>query len=231
MKVYAIGDLHLSGAVDKPMDIFGPAWENHTEKLERNWKETVSDDDMVLVCGDLSWANTLAEAEPDLELIDSLPGTKFFIRGNHDYWFDSPSKVRKAVGDSMHLLRFDAHVFDGVGVCGIRAWPWPGLSEYEEERDEKHWRRAQIRLGLSLDKLAELEWDVAIAMFHYPPLNGAETSELCTMIREAGVRHCVYGHLHGEALEGAFEGTRDDIEYHCVSADHVDFTPVPILNV
>ena len=231
MKVFAIGDLHLSGAVDKPMDIFGPAWQRHPEKLERNWNETVSDEDMVLLCGDLSWANTLKEAEPDLQLIDSLPGTKFFIRGNHDYWFDSPSKVRRAVGDSMRLVRFDAHVLGGVGVCGIRAWPWPGLSEYDEERDEKHRRRARLRLEMSLDKLAELDWDVAVAMFHYPPVTPTESSELCEMIQEAGVEHCVYGHLHAEALESAFEGARDGVEYRCVSADHVDFTPALILEV
>jgi len=213
------------------MDIFGPAWENHAEKLARNWNQTVREDDMVLVCGDLSWANTLDEAAPDLEFIESLPGTKFFIRGNHDYWFSSPSKVRKATGDSMKLVRFDAHTFRGVGVCGIRAWPWPGLPEYDEEKDEKHWRRAQIRLSLSLDELAKLEWNVAIAMFHYPPVTREASSELCNMIREAGVSHCVYGHLHADALDTAFEGERDGVQYHCVSADHVDFTPALILKM
>lgn len=230
MKVLAIADLHLSGAVDKPMDVFGPLWEDHRRKIEQNWTQTVSDDDVVLVCGDLSWASTLAQAEPDLKFIDSLPGTKFFIRGNHDYWFDSPSKVRAAVGPSMKLVRFDAHVVRGVGICGIRAWPWPGLDEYEEEHDRKHWDRAKIRLGLSLDSLAELDWNVAVAMFHYPPLTPSQTSELCEMIRDAGISQCVYGHLHGEALRHAFEGDRDGVYYRCVSADHVDFRPVPILD-
>lgn len=231
MTVFAIGDLHLSGSedVDKPMDVFGSEWTGHREKIERNWTQTVSSDDAVLVCGDLSWAMTLEEAAPDLDFLDSLPGTKYIIRGNHDYWYSGPSKVRKATGDSIRLVRFDAHVFGRVGICGVRAWPWPGLDDYSEQDDAKHWRRAKLRLEMSLDALAELEWDEAVAMFHYPPITRDEASELCDMIREAGVDYCIYGHLHADAIPRAFEGEHDGVHYRCVSADAVDFTPVPIV--
>ena len=231
MRIYAIGDLHLSGSedVDKPMDVFGEQWSGHRERLERRWRETVDHQDAVLVCGDLSWAMTLEEAAPDLEFLDALPGTKYLIRGNHDYWYSGPSKVRRATGGSIRLVRFDAHVFGRAGICGVRAWPWPGMEEYDEEDDAKNWRRAKMRLEMSLDALAELEWDEAVAMFHYPPILPGQTSELCGMIKEAGVTHCVYGHLHDEAIENAFEGAHDGVEYRCVSADAVDFTPIPVL--
>jgi len=231
MRVYAIGDLHLSGAeeVDKPMGVFGSEWEGHRDKIEQRWKDTVSPGDAVLVCGDLSWAMTLEEAAPDLQFLDDLPGTKYIIRGNHDYWYSGPSKVRKATGDSIRLVRFDAHTFGRVGICGVRAWPWPGLDDYTETDDAKHWRRAKLRLEMSLESLAELQWEEAVAMFHYPPITQEAASELCDMIRDAGVRHCIYGHLHADAVDRAFEGDHDGVHYRCVSADAVDFTPVPVV--
>ncbi|MFW5915412.1 MAG: metallophosphoesterase, partial [Planctomycetota bacterium] len=209
MKIFAIGDLHLSATGEKPMDVFGPEWAEHDDKIRENWCNTVRDEDVVLVPGDLSWAMRLEEAQPDLEFIDKLPGIKYFIRGNHDYWYSSPTKVRRATGSSMRLIRFDADVHRGVGICGIRGWPWPGLSEYDPEDDERHWEKALHRFRLSLDSLAEQQWDTAIAMFHYPPLTRDESSELCDMARAAGIRRVVYGHLHGEATEKAFEGERD----------------------
>jgi hypothetical protein len=228
MKVFAIGDLHLSASGEKPMDIFGPEWEDHDEKIARNWREVVAAEDIVLLPGDLSWAMQLEDALPDLQFIDALPGTKYFIRGNHDYWYSSPSKVRAAIGPSMKLIRFDAKVHGGLGICGVRAWPWPGMSEYDPEDDEKHWRRALQRFQLSLDSLAERDWDEAIAMFHYPPLDLDHSSELCQMVRQAGISRVVYGHVHGEAIQNVFDGQRDGIEYRCVSADKVDFTPALI---
>ena len=225
MKVFAIGDLHLSASGEKPMDVFGPEWEGHADRLEANWRATVGPEDLVLLCGDLSWAMTLQEARPDLAFIDALPGTKYFIRGNHDFWFSSPSKVRAALGPSMNLIRFDAAVERGVGICGVRGWTWPGHPAYVPEDDEKYWARAILRLEMSLDRLGELEWDVAVAMFHYPPRDADRTSELWEMLRPAGVRHCVYGHLHGPDAEGAFEGEQDGIAVACVSADRVEFRP------
>lgn len=229
MKLFAIADLHLSEVPDKPMDVFGPQWENHAERIEQNWCRAVGERDVVLLPGDLSWAMRLEEALPDLERIGRLPGTKYFIRGNHDYWFSGPSKVRDALGASMRLVRFDACVHDGVGICGVRSWPWPGMPEYDPEKDEKHWLRAQKRLELSLAALSKLDWEVAVAMFHYPPLDAEKSTVLCDMVREAGVRHVVYGHLHGEAAARAFEGEREGVSYRCVSADRIDFDPALIL--
>ncbi len=226
MKVFAIGDLHLSLSGEKPMDVFGPEWESHAELLERNWRGCVGADDLVLLCGDLSWAMSLEEARPALDFINSLPGVKYFIRGNHDYWCTRPGRVRESLGPSMHLVRFDADVYRGVGICGVRGWLMPGHPEYEPERDDRHWRRARLRLQLSLDALQALDWDVAAAMFHYPPCDAEHSTDLCRMIARGGVRHCVYGHLHGEDARGAFEGERDGVRIRCVSADHVGFCPL-----
>ncbi len=225
MKVFAIGDLHLSASGAKPMAVFGPEWSGHRAKLEGRWRESVGPEDVVLLCGDLSWAMTLSEARPDLEFLDSLPGTKYVIRGNHDFWYSRPRRVRAALGPSLHLIRFDAAAERGVGICGVRGWPWPGHPEYDPESDEPRWRRTLLRFRMSLHALAELEWDVAVAMFHYPPLSASTTTELCAMAAEAGVSHCVYGHLHGQDARAAFEGEADGVAYRCVSADKVGFRP------
>jgi predicted phosphohydrolase len=229
MKVFAIADLHLLSSGEKPMDVFGPEWQDHPRTIARNWRQSVEAQDVVLLCGDLSWAMTLDEARPDLAFIDSLPGRKYFIRGNHDYWFSGPGKVAAAVGPTMHVIRFGAAAADGVGVCGVRGWRWPGQPDFDPATDERHWRRALIRLDLSLKALARLEWDVAVAMLHYPPLSASAASEICDRLAEAGVRHCVYGHVHGEDARQAFEGIRDGVHYRCVSADHVGFAPALVL--
>ena len=225
MKVFGLSDLHLSASGEKPMDVFGPQWADHAAKTEANWRAAVGDDDLVLLCGDLSWALRLPEAQPDLDFIDSLPGVKYFVRGNHDYWFSSPGKVRAALGDSVHLIRFDAAARGGVGICGVRAWVWPGHPDYQPERDGKHWRRALTRMRLSVDALASLDWDVAVAMVHYPPRSHDRPTELSEMIGGAGVAHCIYGHLHGADAAGALAGEVDGVAYRCVSADHVGFAP------
>jgi hypothetical protein len=226
MKVFGIGDLHLSVSGQKPMDVFGPEWAGHAEKLELNWRAVVGAHDLVLLCGDLSWAMRLNEARPDLDFVDGLPGVKYFIQGNHDYWFSSPGRVRAALGESMHLIRFDAAVHKGVGICGVRGWLWPGSPDYKPEEDGRHWKRAVERLRLSLNALRALEWDVAVSMFHFPPRGAADETELSAMIRDAGVRHCIYWHLHGPDAARAFEGEAGGMLYRCVSADRVNFTPV-----
>jgi predicted phosphohydrolase len=229
MNVFALSDLHLSATGEKPMDIFGPQWTDHRERIEANWRRSVAADDLVLLCGDLSWAMRLPEARPDLDFIESLPGVKYFIRGNHDYWLSSPQRVRSALGPTMHLIRFDAAVHGGVGLCGVRGWVWPGHPDYQSDRDERLWHRELKRLALSLGALAGLDWDVAVAMLHYPPAAGTVRSEMVPMLQQAGVRYCIYGHVHGEALEEAFEGEEEGITYRCTSADHLDFCPTLLM--
>ena len=120
MKVFAISDLHLSSACNKPMDIFGSSWEGYWEKIKTDWAVKVSDDDLVLLCGDLSWGMTLEEAKPDLDQLACLKGTKVIIKGNHDYWWSSLSKVKSIVDDSILCLQHDCVRVGRVLVCGSR---------------------------------------------------------------------------------------------------------------
>lgn len=93
MALYAIGDLHLSFAVHKPMDVFGSEWKNHVARLEKNWKKCVSKDDTVVVTGDHSWGRNMEECREDLEFIAGLPGRKILLRGNHDMFWDAKKTV------------------------------------------------------------------------------------------------------------------------------------------
>ena len=79
MAIYAIADLHLPGGDIKPMDVFGAHWAGHFERISEDWRAKVSQEDVVLLPGDLSWAMALADAKPDLEAIGELPGKKVIL--------------------------------------------------------------------------------------------------------------------------------------------------------
>jgi len=223
MPIYAIADLHLSLASDKPMDVFGEAWRGHMEKMERNWREVVSEDDLVLVPGDISWAMQLSAALPDLSFIGSLPGRKILLKGNHDYWWSAIGRVRAALPDGMRALQNDSFVEKGVGICGSRGWLCPGGSNFTPD-DEKIYLRELDRLSLSLRSLPQVE--TKIAMLHFPPFSDKDrASGFTERLEEASVQVAVYGHLHGEANRYAFEGEKNGVFYHCVAADKLDFTP------
>lgn len=223
MRIYAIADLHLSLTSDKPMDVFGETWRDHAEKIERHWRETVSQDDLVLVPGDISWAMQLGAALPDLAFIGNLPGKKILLRGNHDYWWSAIGKVRAALPEGVRALQNDSFVEDGVGICGSRGWLCPGSSNFSAD-DEKIYLRELDRLSLSLRSLPETK--TKIAMLHFPPFSDKDRgSGFTERLEEAGVQTVVYGHLHGEANRYAFEGEKNGIVYHCVAADKLDFTP------
>ena len=97
----------MPGGQDKPMDIFGAAWRDHPDKIRTAWQDVVTDDDVVLVPGDISWAMTLGEAEEDLAYLGSLPGRIIMIRGNHDYWWDGIGKVRRALPPNVSAIQND----------------------------------------------------------------------------------------------------------------------------
>jgi len=228
MRVFAIADPHLGHAVGKPMDIFGPAWKGHAARMAEAWRATVGADDVVLVAGDISWALKLGDALPDLEFLDSLPGSKVLLKGNHDYWWTSRAKVEAMLPSSMRLLQNDAvDLGDGLGVVGTRGWTPPGAPRAGAE-DEKIYQREVGRLQLSIQAAGD-RFGRLIAMLHYPPIyaDQGETA-FVPLMRDAGVRACVYGHLHGPDHRYAVRGARDGIRYYFVAADAVDFTPVEI---
>lgn len=230
MKVFAIGDLHLSDVANKPMDIFGAAWERHTERVQAAWHAAVSAQDIVLLAGDFSWAMHLKDAQADMALVDALPGKKILIRGNHDYWWNSVSKVRAALPPSMRVIQNDfVSIEQQLHIAGTRGWVCPGSAGFTQQ-DQKIYDREVARLALSLSKLPQT--GRKIAMLHYPPFNeNRAPSGFTDLLESAGVELLLYGHLHGRSCRCGFEGVRNGIQYHLVSADHIGFTPKLILEL
>ena len=221
MIVWAISDLHLP-ARQKPMDIFGPHWLNHFERIREDWLEKVSEEDVVLLPGDLSWAMHLEEALEDLERIGALPGRKILLRGNHDYWWSSIGRVRRTLAEGCHALQNDSLMLDGLLFAGSRGWTIPAEADGESD-DARIYRRERQRLELSL-KSARSRSETAplIVMMHYPPrLEGAQG--FSDLLAQYGAQDVVYGHLHGAGLSGAVRGEVDGIRYHQVSCDGLDF--------
>ncbi len=234
MSLFSIADLHLSGAVEKPMDVFGNRWKNHTEKIVSRWRAVVSEDDTVVIPGDISWAMTLKEALCDFKLIDSLPGKKILGKGNHDFWWETVTKMNRFFDENgigtISFLFNNAYDTGDFIVCGTRGW-------YVEEKLQntvgdvdytKIVMREAARLEMSLkeaEKLAEGSGKPILVYFHFPPaFNGFVCRELIDILKEHGIRYVYYGHIHGMyniPRSTEFEGIRMTI----VSADFLNFTP------
>lgn len=231
MDIYAIGDLHLSGHVNKPMDIFGHKWENHAAQITENWKRIVKEQDIVLIPGDISWAMTLEEALVDLKLIHQLPGQKVLIKGNHDYWWQSISQLNDLYED-MYFLQNTSYSIGNYAICGSRGWICP--NEIEMDKDNtKIYKREVKRLELSLQHASKSGCKKMIVMLHYPPTNEKQDSSLfIKLIEKYPVEHVVYGHLHGEeSFENSLRGVYRKIKYTLVSADAISFSPRKIIEV
>lgn len=225
MNVFAISDPHLPGGGVKPMDVFGAHWENHFERIQVDWRARVAPDDLILLPGDISWAMRLCDAQEDLNRIGALPGIKILLRGNHDYWWSSISQVRGALPAGMFALQNDAVRFGSAVVCGSRGWLCPGPTPLGSE-DAKIYARELTRLELSLTDAAKKgrDGDRLIAMLHYPPFaDKNQPTEVTALLERFGVRHAVYGHLHGQSLQNAFTGERNGVLYHSVSCDGLGF--------
>ena len=226
MKVFAIGDLHLSTAVNKPMNVFGLNWENHEEKVFSDWKEKVSKDDIVFVVGDISWASKINDAKEDLDILASMPGKKYMIRGNHDYWWSTASALKKLYSeeDKMNFMNIEFETVGEYAVCGTRGWICPNDIRFED-KDESIYKREANRLRMSLESAKKAGYSKFIVLLHYPPTNDKMEKSLFTeVIDEYKPEHVIYGHLHGEesfplGIKGEIEG----VHYHLVSCDYMDF--------
>ncbi len=233
MSIYAISDLHLARSVDKPMDVFGARWSNYMERLEEEWRQTVSDGDHVLVPGDISWATYLDQAYEDFRLIDSLPGRKIISKGNHDYWWTTLSKleqfIRKKGFGTISFMHNNSFRLENSVVCGTRGWKTPGDDDFSAE-DRKIYLRELQRLELSLAKAERRAGETLIAAIHFPIFNSKGVfSEFLDIMLKYGVDLCIYGHLHGEACRNAVEGDVRGMELRFVSADHLGFRPIKLI--
>lgn len=230
MKVFAIGDLHLAGGTGKTMDRFGEHWRGHDRKIFDGWERTVRDKDLVLVVGDTSWAMRLEDAMPDLERIGHMPGLKLLVKGNHDYWWQSKSKMTRLLHPSIKVLQASSIIVNRIAVVGTRGWTCPNESRFEEQ-DARIYERELGRLRTAFASLRgrKEEFDELIVALHYPPANAAhEPSGFTELIDEHGADICVYGHLHGDDITTALTGPHGKTTYYLVSADAANFTPAEL---
>ncbi|MDO5022593.1 MAG: metallophosphoesterase [Eubacteriales bacterium] len=222
-KIFAISDLHLPGSKQKTMDLFGLNWEGHFDKIKSDWYSKVSENDIVLLPGDISWAMTLDEAMPDILSIGELPGNKVLLRGNHDYWWSSISRLREALPTKMFAVQNDAIKINDTIICGTRGWA--NTEGEESPSDKKIYEREIKRLMLSLENAKDIQKkEKVVAMMHYPPLDlEGNDSPFTELFEKFNVSAVVYGHLHGAAKYSAFNGVKNGVLYRLVSCDALNF--------
>lgn len=231
MSLYAMSDLHLSFYKEKPMDIFDSVWKNHPQKILENWNSTVSQNDTVLVPGDVSWGKNLQEAIPDLNFIDNLNGKKILLTGNHDYYWNSTQKLNEMF-ESMSFLKNNYFVYKNYLICGTRGWICPGDTRYTDH-DKKIYLREVGRLKLSIESAVNSNEynDNIILMMHFPPTNDKhDKSDFIKLIEHYNIKKVIYGHLHGKKkYDNSLTGIKNNVDYSLVSADFLGFTPIKIL--
>jgi uncharacterized protein len=236
MRLFAIADPHLSKLQPKPMDIFGGNWQGHPGLFFERWREVVAPEDIVIVAGDISWALRLPEAMADLEDIAALPGQKILLRGNHDYWWPSISKLRAALPAGMLALQNDSVILDfgaeKLAIAGTRGWTCPGQAYPGDTwnlEDEKIYKRELERLALATKSLVGQHYDRLVIALHYPPTNVRfEPSGFTALIEAARPDALVYGHLHGVNPQRVLRHW-NGIPTKLVAADAVEFRPQLIL--
>lgn len=206
------------------MDIFGGNWIGYMDKIRADWHEKVSDDDLVLIGGDISWAMDILDAKTDIDSLRDLKGKKILIKGNHDYWWSGIGKVRDILPENFFALQNDSIRFDGVVICGSRCWSVPGSPDFNEQ-DRKIYLRETERLKLSLKSAKKLqqEGDKLVALVHYPPFNVQREDSLFTQIfEENGVDIVIYGHLHGKNVRADKLVVKNGVKYYLTSCDQTE---------
>lgn len=230
MALYTIGDLHLAlSDTYKPMDIFA-GWEGYTEKLETNWRSVVKDEDTVVLAGDISWAMKLQNSYRDFEFVNSLPGRKIILKGNHDYWWSTMSKMeryfRENGFDTVNILFNNSYEYENYGICGTRGWVNTGD---EVTEDEKVLLREVQRLEVSVKSALEKGLEPLVFM-HYPPVYGSWCNyDILDVLYRYDIKKCFYGHIHGYSQKNAVTGIRDGVEYIMISGDYLKFMPYRIM--
>lgn len=251
MAVWTLADLHLSFSVPKKnMEAFGSSWEKYSQKIEANWKGSISPEDLILIPGDICWAAKFEEALIDLEWIDKLPGTKLILKGNHDYWWASSKKMKESLPPSIHFISNDAFHWKDIAIGGTRLWDTPEYNfdeivifqenpfakkkseeEFLEEKvlAKKIFEKELVRLRLSLSQL-DPKARIRIAMTHYPPIsNDLKDSRVSKILEEFKINICVFGHLHNVKKDRPLFGEKNGVLYVFASADYLDFDPLLIV--
>lgn len=231
MSLYALGDMHLSFSVDKPMDIFGSVWKNHEKKIQKYWNQRVKETDTVVITGDHSWGRNLQECKLDLEFIMALPGRKILLRGNHDMFWDAKKTARlnKEFQGRLEFLQNNYYAYEDYALVGTKGYCYEGLDTIEHF--EKIRDRELERLKVSFDAARADGYEKFIMFLHYPPTSiGEMESPFTRMAEEYGASKVIYSHCHGqERFDDSFKGYVNGIEYKLVSGDYLNFKPEKIL--
>lgn len=229
MSIYTIGDLHLSFQENKPMSIFGDNWENHEGKIKKDWTSKVQENDLVVLPGDFSWSTYVKDTYEDFKFLNSLPGKKILLKGNHDYWWTTLTSMRKFLEENsfnnIDFIYNNSYEYEDVILAGTRGW-----NVLEEGEDKRLLKREALRLELSLQNGRENFGDdkELIAFIHYPPITSNniirnEANEFIRIMRKYNVKRCYYGHLHSTAIKEAIEGEHFGIDFKLISADGLNF--------
>ena len=229
MSIFAISDLHLSFGVEKPMNVFGKIWDNYEDKIKENWIKKVKENDTVIIPGDISWGMTLNETKNDFSFINSLPGKKLIMKGNHNYYFSTKTKLDKFFKennfDTLNVLYNNAYDVEDYIICGTRGWG--KIDGNSADLTRKIIRREEIRLKISLEEAKKIQEyynnknitkKIIVAM-HFPPFTG----KFEEILNEYNVYKCIYGHLHGYGHSMIKEGKIKDVIYIMVSCDYTNF--------
>lgn len=224
MALFVIGDTHLSLSCDKPMDIF-KGWADYVERIESNWNKIVGENDSVVIPGDISWAMSLQEAVKDFEFLNNLNGTKYILKGNHDYWWNTASKMNKFFEennfDSIKIIHNNAFSVEGFALAGSRGWFYDDTAD----ADKKVILREAGRLRASLKEAERLGGEI-IAFLHYPPLSETQKcDEILDVLGEFSVKRCFFGHLHGFVSPANAQIDYNGTKFSLVSADYLKFVP------
>lgn len=228
MSLFAIADLHLSLGTDKPMDVFN-GWDNYVDRLTNNWKKIVKDEDTIVVAGDISWAMKLKDTIKDFDYINKLPGRKVFLKGNHDYWWETCSKMNVFLKDnkfdSINILFNNSYECDDYVICGTRGW----IIDCESDEDKRILNREIGRLKASLECGIKTGKE-PVVFLHYPPIYAGEVcDEIIDVLQFFGVKKCYYGHIHGaNMIKGCFNDEYKGIKFKLISCDGLAFTPLLI---
>lgn len=231
MSLYVIGDLHLPFGIDKPMDIFGNQWEGYTKKLKEDWIKKVKPEDTVILAGDFSWATYLEETYKDFEFLNSLPGKKILLKGNHDYWWTTIKSMKKYLEENcfndIDFLHNNSFCFEDKIIVGTRGWALT-----DTENSSKIIKREAQRLELSIKDAIQKhgEQKEIIAIMHYPPISRTRMkneytydSEFLDVLKKYNIKTCYYGHLHGSSHKDAVEGNIEGIDFYLISGDYLGF--------
>jgi predicted phosphohydrolase len=218
------------------MDIFR-GWKDYVPRLQKNWNSVVKPEDTVVVIGDVSWAMSLAGAREDFSFINSeLNGEKIILKGNHDYWWNTMSKIVAFAEENrfgnLRFLHNNAFLRENTIITGTRGW----INDDGEPADAKVIAReagrltASIQAGKKLAAKSDSETADVAVFLHYPPVYGGnENPAILDVLRRERVKRVFYGHIHGAGGRArAFCGEKYGINFTLASADLVDFTPVRV---